>query len=74
MTSPIRLIAIDIDGTLLDSQFQIPPANISALRRAHVGGPGRVPLPGVDHLLHDADYPDTPAPAVLDALHRFVGR
>lgn len=35
MTSPIRLIAIDIDGTLLDSQFKIPPANISALRRAH---------------------------------------
>lgn len=35
MTSPIRLIAIDIDGTLLDSQFKIPSANISALRRAH---------------------------------------
>ena len=35
VTSPIRLIAIDIDGTLLDSQFKIPPANISALRRAH---------------------------------------
>jgi Cof subfamily protein (haloacid dehalogenase superfamily) len=35
VTSPIRLIAIDIDGTLLDSQFKIPAANISALRRAH---------------------------------------
>ncbi|MGK3202804.1 alpha/beta hydrolase family protein [Amycolatopsis sp. MEPSY49] len=46
----------------------------AALRRAHVGGPGRVPLPGVDHLLHDTDHPDTPAPAVLDALHRFAGR
>ncbi|MEU7786236.1 alpha/beta hydrolase [Amycolatopsis sp. NPDC049159] len=45
----------------------------SALRRAHVGGPGRVRLSGVDHLLHDADHPDTPAPAVLDALHRFAG-
>ncbi|MEV4364090.1 hypothetical protein [Nonomuraea sp. NPDC049625] len=46
----------------------------AALHRAHVGGPGRVPLPGVDHLLHDADHPNTPAPAVLDALHRFAGR
>ncbi|MEU0790687.1 alpha/beta hydrolase [Amycolatopsis sp. NPDC005961] len=43
----------------------------AALRRAHVGGPGRVPLPGVDHLLHDADHSDTLAPAALDALHRF---
>ncbi|WNV85446.1 alpha/beta fold hydrolase [Umezawaea sp. Da 62-37] len=46
----------------------------TALRRAHVGGPGRVPLPGVDHLLHDADHPDSLAPAVLDALHRFTRR
>ncbi|MBY8856984.1 alpha/beta fold hydrolase [Nocardia sp. CA2R105] len=45
----------------------------AALRRADVGGPGRVPLPGVDHLLHDADHPNTPAPAVLDALHQFAG-
>ncbi|NBH01687.1 alpha/beta hydrolase [Amycolatopsis sp. SID8362] len=44
----------------------------AALRRAHAGGPGRVPLPGVDHLLHDADHPDALAPAVLDALHRFA--
>ncbi|MBB1158202.1 MULTISPECIES: alpha/beta hydrolase family protein [Amycolatopsis] len=46
----------------------------AALRRAQAGGPGRVRLPGVDHLLHDAGHPDTPAPAVLDALHRFAGR
>ncbi|MCG3752970.1 alpha/beta fold hydrolase [Amycolatopsis sp. Poz14] len=57
---------------------QVPCATTDALtvalRRAHVGGPGRVRLPGVDHLLHDAGHPDTPAPAVLDALHRFAGR
>jgi len=35
---PIRLLAIDIDGTLLNSQFQIPPANLQALRRAHEAG------------------------------------
>ncbi|MFD5753480.1 alpha/beta hydrolase [Streptomyces sp. NPDC127033] len=46
----------------------------AALRRAHVEGPGRVPLPGVDHLLHDADHPDTLAPAALDALRRFTER
>jgi len=35
---PIRLLAIDIDGTLLNSQFQIPPANLDVLRRAHEAG------------------------------------
>lgn len=45
----------------------------AALRRAHTGGPGRVSLSGADHLLHDADHPDTLAPAVLEALHRFAG-
>jgi Cof subfamily protein (haloacid dehalogenase superfamily) len=34
----IRLLAIDIDGTLLDSQFQISAANLEALRRAHAAG------------------------------------
>ncbi len=38
MTLPLRLIAIDIDGTLLNSQFQISEANLSALRRAHESG------------------------------------
>jgi Cof subfamily protein (haloacid dehalogenase superfamily) len=35
---PIRLIAIDIDGTLLDSKVEIPHANLNALRRAHEAG------------------------------------
>jgi Cof subfamily protein (haloacid dehalogenase superfamily) len=35
---PIRLLAIDIDGTLLNSQFQIPEANLAMLRRAHEAG------------------------------------
>ena len=35
MKHSIRLLAIDIDGTLLDPQFQISAANIDALRRAH---------------------------------------
>jgi Cof subfamily protein (haloacid dehalogenase superfamily) len=35
---PVGLIAIDIDGTLLDSHFQVPPANFEALRRANALG------------------------------------
>ena len=38
MKRPIRLIAIDIDGTLLDSKVEISPANLDALRRAHQAG------------------------------------
>ncbi|KIF67064.1 hydrolase, alpha/beta fold family protein [Streptomyces sp. AcH 505] len=44
----------------------------TALRHAHTGGPGRVTLPGVDHLLHDTDHPNSLAPPVLDALRRFA--
>ena len=34
----IRLLAADIDGTLLNPQFQISEADLAALRRAHQGG------------------------------------
>jgi Cof subfamily protein (haloacid dehalogenase superfamily) len=34
----IRLIATDIDGTLLNPQFQISPDDLAALRRAHTAG------------------------------------
>lgn len=33
--SPVRLIAIDIDGTLLDSNFQVSARNLAMLRRAN---------------------------------------
>jgi Cof subfamily protein (haloacid dehalogenase superfamily) len=35
---PIRLLAVDIDGTLLNSQFHIAEADIDALRRAQKSG------------------------------------
>ncbi|HET7442601.1 MAG TPA: Cof-type HAD-IIB family hydrolase [Terriglobales bacterium] len=35
---PIRLIAADIDGTLLNPQFQISDTDMTALRRAHESG------------------------------------
>ena len=57
---------------------QVPCATTDALtvalRRAHAGGPGRVPLSEVDHLLHDAGHPAALAPAALDALHRLAQR
>jgi Cof subfamily protein (haloacid dehalogenase superfamily) len=38
VSSPVRLIAVDIDGTLIDSTLDIPSANLDALRRAHDAG------------------------------------
>jgi Cof subfamily protein (haloacid dehalogenase superfamily) len=38
VSSPIRLLAVDIDGTLLNPQFQISPADLAAMRRAHREG------------------------------------
>jgi Cof subfamily protein (haloacid dehalogenase superfamily) len=38
VTPPIRLIAIDIDGTLLNSQFRISEEDLQALRRANQQG------------------------------------
>jgi Cof subfamily protein (haloacid dehalogenase superfamily) len=35
---PIRLVATDIDGTLLNPQFKISPDDLAALRRAHAAG------------------------------------
>jgi hypothetical protein len=35
---PIRLLAIDIDGTLLNPQFQISELDLAALRQAHALG------------------------------------
>jgi Cof subfamily protein (haloacid dehalogenase superfamily) len=38
VTPPIRLLAADIDGTVLNSQFQISATDLAALRRAHQEG------------------------------------
>jgi Cof subfamily protein (haloacid dehalogenase superfamily) len=38
VTPPVRLIAIDIDGTLLDQHFQLTARNVAALRLAHQAG------------------------------------
>jgi Cof subfamily protein (haloacid dehalogenase superfamily) len=43
------LLAVDIDGTLVDAHFQVPPANLSALRRAHAAGVEVVLVTGRRH-------------------------
>jgi Cof subfamily protein (haloacid dehalogenase superfamily) len=47
--SPIRLLATDIDGTLLNPQFQVSPGDIDALRRAHSAGVEIVLVTGRRH-------------------------
>jgi hypothetical protein len=49
MLNRVRLIAIDIDGTLLDSQAQVSKANLEALRRAHQAGIETVLVTGRRH-------------------------
>ena len=46
MLPSIRLIALDLDGTLLDSDKRLPPANYNALARAHRAGALIVPATG----------------------------
>ncbi len=50
MKLPIRLIAIDIDGTLLDPQFQISESNLAALRQAQEAGIEVVLVTGRRHM------------------------
>ena len=38
MNTPVRLVAIDIDGTLLDPHFQISQRNLDAMRAVHEAG------------------------------------
>jgi Cof subfamily protein (haloacid dehalogenase superfamily) len=46
---PIRLLALDIDGTLLNPEFQISPVDMAALRRAHAEGVEVVAVTGRRH-------------------------
>jgi Cof subfamily protein (haloacid dehalogenase superfamily) len=45
----VRLIAVDIDGTLIDSSLDVPSANLQALRRAHDAGVHVVLVTGRRH-------------------------
>jgi Cof subfamily protein (haloacid dehalogenase superfamily) len=50
VTPPIRLIAADIDGTLLNPQFQISSADAAALRNAHEEGVEVILVTGRRHM------------------------
>src|SRR5271154_4857307 len=49
VTPPIRLLAADIDGTLLNPEFQISEADLAALRRAQGEGVEVVLVTGRRH-------------------------
>ena len=49
MKPPIRLLGVDIDGTLLNPEFQISAADMAALRRAHASGVEVVVVTGRRH-------------------------
>ncbi len=49
VTPPIRLIAVDIDGTLLNPEFKISDADLAALRRANQEGVEVVVVTGRRH-------------------------
>src|SRR6185437_10270246 len=46
---PVRLLGVDIDGTLLNPEFQISPADMAALRRARAAGVEVVVVTGRRH-------------------------
>jgi Cof subfamily protein (haloacid dehalogenase superfamily) len=46
---PIRLLGVDIDGTLLNPEFQISPADMAAIRRADAEGVEVVVVTGRRH-------------------------
>ena len=46
MLDPIRIIALDLDGTLLNSNKELSSANLAALERAAAAGIEVVPTTG----------------------------
>jgi Cof subfamily protein (haloacid dehalogenase superfamily) len=46
---PVRLLGVDIDGTLLNPEFKISPGDLAGLRRAHAAGVEVVLVTGRRH-------------------------
>ena len=61
----IRLLAIDIDGTLLDTRGSIPPANVDAVARAIDAGVEVVLATGRRYEFARAIFEQLPAPLTL---------
>ena len=49
MKPPVRLLGVDIDGTLLNPEFKISPGDLAALRRAQAAGVEVVLVTGRRH-------------------------
>ena len=62
VTSAIRVLAVDIDGTLTDPQFHVSSRNLAALRAAHEAGIQVILATGRRHdyalpIAHDLGFP-----------------
>jgi Cof subfamily protein (haloacid dehalogenase superfamily) len=70
----VRLLAIDIDGTLLDSKFQLPPAVQDALLRAHRSGIEIALVTGRRHMFALPIARETAVPLCLISSNGAVTR
>jgi hypothetical protein len=70
----IRLVAVDIDGTLLDSRGQIPPANLDALHAAAARGVHLAVVTGRSYPFALPAVRDLPDPLTLVVYNGAVAR
>jgi len=70
----IRLVAIDVDGTLLDSQGRIPPANLEALQAAAAAGLHLVVVTGRSYPFALPAVRDLPDPLTVCVYNGAVAR
>jgi Cof subfamily protein (haloacid dehalogenase superfamily) len=70
----IRLVALDVDGTLLDSQGQVPPANLEALRAAAAAGVHLVVVTGRSYPFALPAVRDLPDPLTVCVYNGAVAR
>ena len=70
----IRLVAIDVDGTLLDARGQVPAANVAALRAAAARGVRLVVATGRSYPFALPAVADLPDPLTLVAYNGAVAR
>jgi Cof subfamily protein (haloacid dehalogenase superfamily) len=70
----IRLVALDVDGTLLDSHGQIPSANLDALHAAAAGGLHLVVVTGRSYPFALPALLDLPDPLTVCVYNGAVAR
>lgn len=70
----IRLVALDVDGTLLDSHGQVPAANLEALRAAAAAGVHLVVVTGRSYPFALPAVRDLPDPLTVCVYNGAVAR